>query len=437
MGAPVLLRRAAGAAAVLAVLAALLPVTFPLGLIVADGLLLLLLAADWLLAPSPADIRVERMMPPSVPLEEEATVGWVVTNRSRRRTKVHLSDQLAPSLRAGRRRVESVVGGRASLTLETTVQPSRRGDFFLEEMVVRTEGPLGLAGRQLARKLPGRLRVVPLFRSRREAELRMNRARILEVGIRSARFLGGGSDFDRLRDYTADDESRRIDWAATARAGRPIVRSYRAERNQHLTLMLDTGRLMAARVDGVPRLEHAMDAAMTVTSVAARLGDRVGLVAFDDRVRRVVPHGEPRGQLRRLVDAIYLLEPALVETDYRRAFLETATRHRRRSLLVVIADLADQAVDETLFPALPAVLRSHLVVVGAVRDPQIDSWAEARPLTAEAAYRQAAAIDALERRRRLAARLAGVGVGVVDEPPARLAAALTDYYLDVKALGRL
>jgi uncharacterized protein (DUF58 family) len=420
----------------LAGLAALLPVEFPLGLLIADGILTAVLVADWALAIPPDRIEVERVAPPTVALGQAADLRWVVTNRGSRRTKVHLSDELAPSLSAPGRRFELVVGAGAAVTLNTTLQPARRGDFVLEEMVVRTGGPLGMAGRQQTRRRSGRVRVVPSFRSRREVELRMNRARILEVGVRSSRFHGGGSDFDRLRDYTPDDESRRIDWAATARAGRPIVRAYRAERNQHVTLLLDTGRLMAARVAGVPRLEHAMDAAMSIASVAARLGDRVGLVAFDRRVRRVVPHAEARGQLRRIVDAVYLLEPELVESDYRGALLETAARFRRRSLLVIITDLAEQAIEENLFAALPAA-RNHLVAIGSVRDPQLDEWAEARPTAAETAYRQAAALDALERRARLAARLGGRGAAVIDDVPARFAAALTDFYLDVKAAGRL
>lgn len=420
-----------------AALAALLPVGFPVGFLVADGGLTALLIVDWWLAPRPGTIHVERHHPRSLTLEQGAAVSWTVVSRNHRRTKVHVSDDLAPSLRAGSRRFTAVLRHHAAVTVETTMRPARRGDFVLNEIVVRTEGPLGLAGRQHARQVPDRIRVLPSFRSKREAELRMNRARILEIGLRSARFQGGGSDFDRLRDYTADDESRRIDWAATARAGRPIVRTYRAERNQQLTILLDTGRLMAGRVDGVPRLEHALDAVMTMTSVATRLGDRVGLVAFDRQVRTVVPPGEPKGQLRRIVDAVYRLEPALVESDYRRAFVETVTRYRRRSLLVVITDLADQAIEDSLTAALPVVLRNHLVVVAAVRDPQLDEWAEGRPAAAETAYRLASALDALERRRRLAARLSTFGASVVDDRPERLAARLTDFYLDVKAIGRL
>ena len=149
------------------------------------------------------------------------------------------------------------------------------------------------------------LRVYPPFRSRDEAELRINKARILEVGLRSAQGLGGGTEFDQLREYTVDDEFRRIDWAATARAGKAIVRTYRAERNQTVISLLDNGRVMAGRVDDVPRVEHAMDAVMMLTAVATRLGDRAGLVVFDREVRAVVPPAHGRDQLGRVTEAMY------------------------------------------------------------------------------------------------------------------------------------
>ncbi len=117
-------------------------------------------------------------------------------------------------------------------------------------MTLRIEGRLGLGARQREVPLDTVLRVHPPFRSAAEAELRIRQARILEVGMRSARGLGGGTEFEQLREYGPDDEFRRIDWTATARTGKPIVRTYRAERNQRVLVLLDNGRVMAGRVGG-------------------------------------------------------------------------------------------------------------------------------------------------------------------------------------------
>jgi uncharacterized protein (DUF58 family) len=215
------------------------------------------------------------------------------------------------------------------------------------------------------------------------------------------------------------------------------VRTYRAERNQTVLLLLDAGRTMAGRVEEVPRLDHAMDAVMMLTAVATRLGDRAGLVAFDSEVRAAVNPGHTRDQLSRVTEAMYRLEPKLVESDYRGAFAETLVRFRRRAMLVVFTELAEQAVTETLLPALPLIARNHLVVVAGVTDPEVATWARSTPAEAGAAYRKAAATATLEARRRTVALLRGLGAVVVDAAPGRLAPELADAYLRVKATGRL
>lgn len=434
---PVPTPRLVAAATIAALVVALVPGTLLGRLLVVDGVLLAVALVDWLLAPRGSALTFERDLPAVVTLGGTAEITWRVRSRGRRPARITVADELAPSLRAGTRRFHGTIPAGGTLTTSTTLAPSRRGRFAVEELVWRAEGPMGLAARQGRRTLPASVRVHPRFRSRDEAELKIDQARILEVGMRSARGRGGGTDFDQLREYTVDDESRRIDWAATARSGRPIVRTFRAERNQHVVVLFDNGRVMAGRVAGVPRAELAMDAALLVTTVATRLGDRCGLLAFDRSVRSVVAPGHGRDQVGRVTDALYELEPELAESDYRGAFDQTLVRFRKRALIVLLTDLVEQAVGEALLPALPVLARSHLVLVGAVQDPQVRAWADGPVHDAEGAYRQVAAARTLRARERAAARLRAAGATVVDVPPTRLASELGDAYLEMKAAGRL
>jgi uncharacterized protein (DUF58 family) len=432
---PVPTRRLALVALVAA--AAVVALDSVLGFLLVEGALVAVALVDWALAARPSSIGIERTVPEILGLGAEAEVSWEVLNPTGRAQHLAFSDELAPSLGAGSRRARVTVPAHGSAMVRTGIRPSRRGRFAISTLTVRVDGPLGLASRQEARQHRSVLRVYPPFRSREEAELRINRARILEVGLRSAQGRGGGTEFDQLREYSVDDEFRRIDWSATARAGKAIVRTYRAERNQTVISLLDNGRVMAGRVDDVPRVEHAMDAVMMLTAVASRLGDRAGLVVFDRDVRSVVAPGHGRNQLGLVTEAMYQLEPVLAESDYLGAFATTLARFRRRAMLVVFTDLVEQAVGESLLPALPLISRNHLVVVAAVQDPDVVRWAVTTPTDASGAYRKAAAVQALDERRRTTARLRGLGATVVDAPPGRLAPLLADAYLKVKATGRL
>ena len=434
---PVPTARFAAALAAVAVLALAVPDDAVVALVAGNGLVLLVGLVDGLLCAAPAAIDVRRAVPDTITLGHEGTLTWRVANPTARRQVVDVADELAPSLRAEVRRVRLRLPPESAEEVDTAVHPTRRGRFDISEISVRVRGPLGVVARQASREVPATVRVIPPFRSRDEAELRINKGRILEIGLRSAKGRGGGTEFDQLREYNVDDDVRRMDWATTARTGTPVVRTFRAERNQTVIALLDNGRVMAGRVDGVPRVEHAMDAVMCLTTVATRLGDRAGLVVFDRQVRAVVPPGTGRTQLTRINEAMFSLDPELAESDYQGAFTETLARFRRRALLVILTDLGEAAITDSLLPAMPMISRSHLVVVAAVQDPDVVRWAAALPIDEGEAYLKAAALDALEQRRRITARLRGTGATVVDAPPGRLAADLADAYLRVKAAGRL
>ncbi len=434
---PVPLWRLAAAAAVVAAAVALLPLPPWPTLLAADGLLLVLAIVDAWRAPRPAALELERELPAVVRLGEEADVTWRLRNPVDREVRIRLADELVGSLRPDDRRARVRLPALGAAASSTRIRPARRGRFTPSRITVRVEGPLGLAARQATLTVASELRVHPPFRSRALAERVLARSRVLQTGLRLAQERGAGTEFDSLREYRVDDEFRRIDWAATARHNKAIVRSYRAERNQVVLVLVDTGRTMAARVGELPRLDHAMDVALMMTAVATGLGDRAGLVAFADRVRAVVPPGQRREQVRRVTEALYPLEPVLAESDYGGAFVETLSRFRRRALLVIVTELGEQAMTATLLPALPLVARHHLVLVAGVRDPAVEGWARSEPDRAGLAYRKAAALDALESRRRAAGRLRALGATVVDEPPGRLAPAVADAYLRVKAGGRL
>jgi uncharacterized protein (DUF58 family) len=432
---PVPTLRAAGLVAVIGVAVLLAPVDVPVWPVLVVVAVLLLV--DVALAPAPWEVGVSRSLPAVLPLDGRAHVDWRLSNPGGRRLQVALADDLPPSMGAGTRRVGLRIAPHGRGHASTEISPTRRGTFHPSRVTIRVTGPVGLATRQATRDLPGRIEVHPSFRSRDAAELRIRRARILEEGQRSVRGRGGGTEFEALREYVEGDEFRHVDWAATARAGHPVVRTFRAERNQTVLILLDTGRVVAGLVEGVPRLDHGMDAALALATVATRSGDRAGLVAFGGDVRAVVPPRRERDQLRRLSAAMHALEPELAESGYHEAFRTTLARFRRRALLVVITELAAEAVQETLVPALPLVAREHAVLVASVRDPELERLRDAPIGGAADAYAAAAAASLLAERERAAARLRGLGARVVDAPPGELAAALADAYLDVKARGGL
>lgn len=396
----------------------------------------LLMIGDFLAAPRPQGIDVIREFPVSLALGESGELAWLVQNRTGRAVRVSVADALWPSLQASRRFSEFSIGVDRQHRFGASIEPTRRGRFPFGAVTIRTLGPLRLVRRQQTRTIPGSLAVLPAYPSREAMSTRMRIP--LGTGLRSVRTRGTGTDFDQLREYRPGDDIRRVDWAATARRSNVIVREYRAERNQHVVALLDNGRVMAGTVGGAPRVEHAMDAVLGLTQVATRLGDNLGLVTFDNQVRGIVPASNAKSQFARVTEAMYLLDTQYDESAYRTAFTTAAARFRRRSLFVVFTDLVESIVTDSLLPALPALTRTHLVLIAAVRDPDVARWATTtRHRGVDESFRSAAAIASLNARERAIATLSAAGAVVVDAAPGTLAVDVVDRYLELKAQGRL
>ncbi|WP_262286570.1 DUF58 domain-containing protein [Micromonospora sp. MA102] len=428
----------------LAVSAATLP-AWPapfLGVAVLTAGVLLLVALDWALAAPLHGVTATRAGDRAVRLGGTATVTLHLANTSARTLHAQVRDAWVPS--AGARpdvpagQVLTVApGGTAPLPVRLT--PARRGDRPAVALTVRSLGPLRLAFRQRTGRPatpPWTLRALPRFDSRRHLPEKLARLRIID-GVQVTRGRGHGTEFDTLREYVVGDDVRSIDWRASARRSDVLVRTWRPERDRRLVCVLDTGRTSAVRLGDEPRLDTAIDAALLLTALAARAGDRVDLLAADTAIRaRVTGSGRP-ALLARLVDAVAPLQPALVETDFELIAGEVLRRERQRSLVVLFTALEAGALGEGLLPVLPRLAARHRVVLAATHDPVLVGLTTAPPASPDDAYAAAAAWRALAERDRVRAALSRHGVTVVDAPADRLAPAVADTYLRLKSLGQL
>lgn len=400
-------------------------------------LLVVLLAGlvDWLLAPRPALVSVERRPTPPTRLGDPAVSEMVLTHDHRRGVRALVRDAWQPSAgaRDNRHAVRLARGERT--VVSTPLLPRRRGDLRALGVTVRTWGPLGLVCRQGTREVPGRVRSLPPFDSRKHLPSRLARLRDLD-GRAAVRVRGQGTEFDSLREYVRGDDVRSIDWRASARNRTVVVRTWQPERDRRVVMVLDTSRTSAGRVDDVPRLDSAMDAALLLAALAARAGDRVDLVAGDRRVRVRHRSHAARDVTARLQDALADVEPVLAEADWSVLAGAVSDLGRQRALLVLLTPLEPTAVEQGLLPVLPALTAHHRVVVASVRDPELDRMA-ARRDTVDAVYDAAAAEHALQRRADTADLLRALGVHVVDADAERLPPALADHYLALKSQGLL
>ncbi len=398
-------------------------------------LVVVLCAIDLALAASPRLVAVRRTVPASVRLTESTRSTLTVTNRSGRRLRALVRDAWQPSAGTGPNRHAVNLRDGESRRLATALTPTRRGDRLADRVTIRSFGPMRLAARQVSIAVPGRLRVLPEFASRRHLPSRLARLREMD-GRTAVQVRGAGTEFDSLREYVIGDDVRSIDWRATARRNEVVVRTWRPERDRRVMIVLDTGRLSAGRIGDLPRIDASIEAALLLSALAARAGDRVDIVAFDRRLRaQVVGANGPR-LMPAIAEALAPVDPTLVETDWPGVVATVQQRMSQRALVVLLTSLEPAAVEHGVLPVVGPLAHDHTVVLASVADPEVAALRGGRTTAAEVFDSAAAERTELERAA-VALRLRQRGVEVVDALPEDLAPRLADTYLALKAAGRL
>ncbi len=318
-----------------------------------------------------------------------------------------------------------------------TLRYDARGRYRFGPVTLRVDSPLGLWIRQLRVPAGGQdeVRVGPDVTPLRGKAL-LGRRNTQRASTRVRRQAGGESEFERLRPYVSGDPMRHIDWKATARHRRLVVRQFGQEVGQNVVFMLDGGRLMTQRLGDRMAFDVALDASLVLAWTALRHGDRVGMMVADRTVRAWVPPRGGPGHANRIVRTVGELHPTLEEADPGAALGWLSSRLRRRSLVVWVTRVMDDVAEQRARAVVRAMAGRHLPLCVWLRDPRLDERllapAEDRDAR-DTAWVRAASADLAVRRAEALEGLRRMGALVVDTTPDQLGDALRDRYLEVKA----
>jgi len=317
--------------------------------------------------------------------------------------------------------------------LHRRLTPGRRGAFELESVAIRFYSPLRLWMRYRELPLSSPLNVYPDLKQLTDYAVLARTNRLSLIGVRRTRRIGQDSDFERLRDYTRDDNFRHIDWRSTARRNKLTVRQFQSDQSQRVVFLLDCGRMMTNTHNGYTLLDHALNASLMMAYVALHQGDSVGMLCFSDSVHAYIPPRGGRSQMNRLIHAGFDQFPRMVESRYDQAFLYLRNHCKRRSLVILTTNVIDEVNAAAITDHLGNISGQHLPMGVILRDRTLFEAAD-HPEGGEAnLYRAAAAADILVWRDQVMKDLHHRGVLLVDTFPDELTAPLVNQYLEIKA----
>jgi uncharacterized protein (DUF58 family) len=308
----------------------------------------------------------------------------------------------------------------------------RRGTHVIRALSLKWMSRLGLFEVITDIRLDRELTVVPDIAPILSGQINTRMLPLTE-GLKDMQLRGEGSEFHQLREFQPGMDPRSIDWKRSARGRTLVARETRAERNHQIMLCLDSGYLMGEHIDGLPKLDRAMNAALAMAWAGGLGGDQVGLYSFDSRPRVFIPPAPGRAAFARLQATCAQMGYDSVETNHTLALTHLHGRLKRRSLVIVFSDFVDSITAELLVENIAVMARHHLILYVALRDPALIDLAQPKSVNLEAIARSVSATQILRERQSVLDRLARLGVICLDTTPAALTGALVSRYIDIKS----
>lgn len=402
-----------------------------------DVLVLCLWGLDLARMPSPSRLTVRRVWRAPLALGVPSEIEIMVENTSDTGIHVHCTDEVARQLRVDFPAVELTVGARRDARLTYDVRPGERGNAAMGNAYIRYQSPLRLAERWAVAPLGQQVRVYPNLEEAKRHSIYLLRSRQIDMQKRYARVRGSGREFDCLREYRLGDEVRDICWSASARRGKPVTKLYQMERSQIVWLVIDSGRLMRARIGDLSKLDYAVNAALSLAQVALYSGDRVGLITYGRGVRHRLAPTRGSAHLRALIESLADIRQESAEADHLQAAGMLFSIQHRRSLMVWLTDLAETAMTPEVIEAASHMMPRHVVVFAVIGQPDLLQAAFHQPDTIPEMYQTAAAQEVILRRELLLARLRERGALALEVESGALSTALVNSYLSVKQRSQL
>ena len=308
----------------------------------------------------------------------------------------------------------------------------RRGTWKFEHLWVLWSSRLGLFEFIPKTDFSLEIKVVPNIRLVQSGQITSTVMSTL-YGIKENRAIGEGSEFHQLKDFVQGMDVKTIDWKRSARRRSLVAKELRAERNHHVIIALDNGYLMREEIAGLPKIDHAITAALATAWAAAIGGDLVGYYAYDVQPTAYSAPEPGRAAFVRLRSRTAELSYVGRETNHTLAMSGLNARTPKRSLIIVFTDFVDTTSAELLLENISILTKRHLVIFVTIRDPDLEAMVETVPDDMDDVAALVSAGQSLSERRLVLERLSRLGVTIVDAKPGAITAQLISTYLEIKA----
>jgi len=331
--------------------------------------------------------------------------------------------------------ISTRIDSKGIIKFSYVLEPKVRGEYPLGPLSVTVKDRLGF--NSLERIIPDSVTdilVYPPYEDIKRIEiLGSKRSLQLNYGLQRSKQKGLGSEFYGMRKYVFGDQFRLIDWKASARTQKLIVKEFESERDVSVMILVDSSSTMAGGAIENTKFEYAIRACMLLTKVALTRRDKVGVFTFSDKKNfNFLKPGGGQDHFYQVLDFVARVKPQgkckIVEAiDF------FTRRFQKRSLLFIISDL-ESDTKELKMAIRKLVPFNHTIMIINPFSP----WFEIHEIdlsTTDKALAEAISEEMMEHILTIKLEVRNLGVNLITVGPDDMMHQVLQNYLDAKKKG--
>ena len=385
-----------------------------------------------LLFRSRGTIRGQRKMTERFSLGDENQVALQCDNYFPFPVRALIIEQLPEQFQVRNFSRETRIDQKGTVKISYRLRPTTRGTYEFGSLLVYVGTPVGLLQLRQSVSPPRQIKVYPSYLQLKKYNL-MASTEVVPTGVRKIRRLGHSLEFEKIKDYVSGDDIRTMNWKATARAGQLMVNTYTDARQQQVYAIIDKGRTMKMPFEGMTLLDYAINASLTLLNVVLLKQDKAGLLSFSNEIGDIVPAETRRGQLHRLMEALYQQSTSFKESDYELLYYTLHQRISQRSFLLLFTNFETLAALERQLPYLKKLASRHLMCVVFFQNTLLKDIREGHPDSTEGIYIKTISERFDFEKKLIVKELRRHGILAVLTTPQHLTIDVINKYLELKA----
>jgi uncharacterized protein (DUF58 family) len=391
------------------------------------------LTLDYFLSPSNDVFEIERIGQDKLSIYEKEKIRFRVYNKCDRKIYMEIKDEYPDfHFEVHGKIMTEYIMPHGYADFEYELIPKKRGAFKFGDIHIRYKGNWKLCMKSFKVSLHREYKVYPNLKDLRKYKLAVYNSKFNRAGQKSFKMLGSGSEFESLKDYVLGDEYRKINWKATARENRPIVNQYEPEKNQHVYMLIDSGRPMSYSVRGYKKLDVAINTTLVLSDIVNQNGDRSGMMVFNTEVNNLIMPGKGHNHRNRLMEALYHIHHTKETSNYEEAFYHLKRKERRRSLIFLFTDFDTIEEAEDMMKVISVLSKNNIVITVLLKDEKLEKMTSIPGKEEHEVFNKGVALELLRERKKIIHKLNAKGIMCIECPPEKLAMNAINKYLYTK-----